>query len=108
MHVRYQPQCPRQIAVVDQYMWKEKDTEQYQCFNGISHPIYDCKGWINYSLPLEQYPPVGQIHPQIEMTRRMHMNYRVNPKDAEFTSHQERFSHLDMTEGRIEGMYTRS
>ena len=95
VHPRYRPQCPRQAAIVDQYMWKDKDTTYYKCYNGISHPIYDCKGMINYSLPLEHYPPAGRIHPQIEMTRRMHMNYRGNPH--KFYPIQERFTYAPKT-----------
>jgi hypothetical protein len=61
-------------------MWKDKDTTKYKCFNGISHPIYDCQGMINYSLPLDKYPPAHSIHPQIPMVHRMHMNYRDSPR----------------------------
>lgn len=86
--VKYIPQCPRQAALVDQYMWEQKDTNKYMCYNGISHPIYDCKGWINYSLPLEEYPPVDSIHPQIAMVKRPHLNYRGS------SSLKERYSHL--------------
>lgn len=92
LHKKYTPQCPRNIAVVDQYMWPNKDTNKYKCYNGISHPIYDCKGWINYSLPLEMYPPVHRIHPQIHMTRRMHLNYRPNRRAPSST---ERFQFAD-------------
>lgn len=79
LHHKYFPSCPRNIGLADQYMWKDKDTNKYTCINGISHPIYDCGGNINYSLPLEKYPPVNQIHPQIGMARRMHFNYRETP-----------------------------
>ena len=57
-------------------MWPEKDTNKYMCYNGISHPIYSCNGNINYTLPLEMYPPVDDVHPQIKMVRRMHLNQR--------------------------------
>ncbi len=76
LHKKYIPNCPRQAAVVDQYSWPQKDTNQYMCYNGISHPIYDCKGDINYTLPLEMYPKVGAIHPQIGMVKRPHLNFR--------------------------------
>lgn len=79
LHPKYKPECPRHASLVDQYMWKEKDTNKYMCYNGISHPIYDCKGEISYSLPLEMYPPVNRVHPQIDMVRRMHFNYRGSP-----------------------------
>jgi len=76
LHKKYIPQCPRQPNIPDQYMWNQKDTNKYMCFNGISHPIYDCGGNINYGLPLEMYPPVNEIHPQIGMVRHMHLNLR--------------------------------
>ena len=79
LHKKFVPPCKRNISEVDQYSWEQKDTNKYMCTNGISHPIYDCKGWVNYSLPLELYPPVTEIHPQIEMTRRMHLNWRGSP-----------------------------
>ena len=82
LHKKYIPQCPRHYAVVDQYMWPEKDTMGITCFNGISHPIYDANGWINYSLPLASYPPVNQIHPEIAMVHRNHLNSRnAAPQD---------------------------
>jgi len=77
LHPKYFPDCPRHASLVDQYMWPEKDTNNYTCHNGVSHPIYNCKGWINYSLPLEMYPPENNIHPQIEMIRRTHLNTRI-------------------------------
>jgi len=78
-HAPYIPRCPRHAGLPDQYMWAQKDTNKYMCFNGISHPIYDCKGDINYTLPLEMYPPENQVHPQIGMVNRMHLNYRTYP-----------------------------
>ncbi len=111
LHKKYNPQCPRQAAIVDQYMWKDKDTTYYKCYNGISHPIYDCKGWINYSLPLEKYPLVNEVHPQIAMTRRMHMNYRNDPHKMGFIPPsvplRERFIIPDRNENRVEEMYMR-
>lgn len=74
--IRYIPQCPRNIGIVDQYMWPQKDTNKYMCYNGISHPIYDCQGMINFTLPLEMYPPDGDVHPQIKLINRMQLNYR--------------------------------
>lgn len=109
---RYIPNCPRNIAPVDQYMWKDKDTNQYMCQNGISHAIYDCKGMINYTLPLEEYPPVDRVHPQIEMTRRMHMQWRTSPYKKEILNSRfpfnEGFSFMDddMASRRIEGFYS--
>lgn len=73
------PTCPRQIPLVNQYMWPHKDSTQYHCNNGISHPIYDCQGHVQRALPLEEYEFNGQIHPQVRLTRRMHLNFRENP-----------------------------
>ena len=101
-HKKYVPQCPRHAAIVDQYMWEEKDTTKYMCYNGISHPIYDCKGYVSFSLPLEEYPVVDQIHPQIQMTRRMHMNFREDPRHRPT---RENFIHKDLRENRVEGLY---
>lgn len=106
-HKKHIPECPRVGAssLPDQYMWKDKDTNAYRCFNGISHPIYDCKGEINYSLPLEQYPRVGEVHPQIAMTRRMHLNWRGEPDKRVFV--HERFNFEDKGSTRTEGFYTK-
>jgi len=79
-HPLYRIQCPRNIGLPNQYMWPQKDTNKYMCYNGISHPIYDCDGNVNYTLPLDQYPPEHGIHPQIAMVRRMHLNYRESPR----------------------------
>lgn len=76
LHLPYFPQAPRHIGLPDQYLWKHKDTNKYMAYNGISHPIYSCNGNINYTLPLEMYPPVDDVHPQIKMVRRMHLNQR--------------------------------
>ena len=59
------PFCPRNIPLVDQYMWPVKDTNVYGCINGISTPIYNCDGTINRHLPLENYPLVGSVHREI-------------------------------------------
>ena len=75
-HLKYIPECPRNPGIVDQYMWPQKDTTKYMCYNGISSPIYDCKGDISFSLPLEEYPPVHAVHPEIELIKRPHMRYR--------------------------------
>ncbi|HSA76092.1 MAG TPA: hypothetical protein VLE02_00985 [Nitrosarchaeum sp.] len=79
MTPRYIPTCPSHIAPVDQYMWATKDTSQHICNNGISHPIYNCKGDIHFSLPLHMYPKVGEIHSQIQpVSRNLHTNLRKN------------------------------
>lgn len=111
LHKKYIPTCNRNIPLISQYLWKDKDTNKYKCHNGISHPIYDCKGWVNFSLPLELYPKVNEIHPQIEMTRRMHLNWREDPtrlielrKRNDYESFQ--FDKNDYDSGRLEGFYT--
>jgi hypothetical protein len=106
LHKKYVPQCPRHAAVVDQYMWADKDTNRYKCYNGISHPIYDCKGWINFSLPLEYYPPVDRVHPQIEMTRRMHLNWRGDPYKEVAVNEGYQYLANDVASGRTEGFYS--
>jgi hypothetical protein len=78
-HKKHIPTCPKTIPVVDQFLWKDRDTNQYNCNNGISHTIYDCQGNIHFSLPLDMYPPAGEIHPQIPLSNRMHYNYRMSP-----------------------------
>ena len=78
-HKKHIPTCPKTIPVVDQFLWKDRDTNQYNCNNGISHTIYDCQGNVHFSLPLDMYPPAGEIHPQIPLSNRMHYNYRMSP-----------------------------
>jgi hypothetical protein len=107
------PTCPRNIGIVDQYSWPQKDTNKYRCYNGISHPIYDCKGWINYSLPLEMYPPVDAPHPQIAMVKKGHLQYRGDPEVYALRKYPGAPYRLPATEGfsyaqdLTEGFYTR-
>ncbi len=116
LHKPYVPTCPRQAAIVDQYMWPQKDTNKYMCHNGISHPIYDCRGMINYTLPLEMYPPVNHVHPQIAMVRNPHLQYRGSalhrtrvgrPDLGDYAQDPGMLSQQDESEGRIEGFYLR-
>ena len=59
----HRPYQPDYVAIVDQYKWRVKDTNQYhQDNNGIGMAIYDVNGEISRTLPLDQYP---QIHQQI-------------------------------------------
>ena len=88
LHPKYYPKCPRNIGLVDQYSWTDKDTNEYTCQNGISHPIYDCNGWIQFSLPLDMYPPINDIHPQIKMTKKMHLNWRESEQQLNDLSAQ--------------------
>jgi len=83
-HRRHVPREVRQIPLVDQYMWPEKDSNVYHALdNGISHPVYDCGGWIHYSLPLEMWPKLGEIHPQVrhqmELARHYQRRERYTP-----------------------------
>lgn len=50
------PFCPQQASLVDQYMWPVKDANSYHCDNGLLGPVYDCRGNLNFTLPLERYP----------------------------------------------------
>lgn len=112
LHLKHVPTCKKNIFLGDAYLWPDKDTNKYMCTNGISHPIYDCKGWVNFSLPLELYPPVNEVHPQIEMARRMHLNWRKDPTKlvelGRYTDHhpREEFQFDDLESGRVEGFYS--
>ena len=113
LHKKYVPTCIRHAGLPDQYMWPQKDTTSYMCHNGISHPIYDCKGWINYTLPLEMYPPVGEVHPQIAMVRRPHLQYRPSEylvsNPAEDPSLGSSYSYRrECPDARPEGFYMQS
>ena len=79
-HRKYVPTCPSTIEPVDQYLWGQTDTNKYTCNNGISNAIYNCQGEIHFSLPLHEYPPVHDVHPQIAMTHPMHFNFREDPR----------------------------
>jgi len=111
LHKKYVPTCIRHAGLPDQYMWPQKDTTKYMCHNGISHPIYDCQGWINYSLPLELYPPVGKVHPQISMVRRPHLQYRPseyvlpNPEEDPRLYSMYRYRRGCDDSDRVEGFY---
>ena len=69
LHPKYIPQCPTQVPMVNQYMWSEKDSNLYQCNNGIAFPIYDTIGNVSYTLPLSEYPPANSIHPHVLFSR---------------------------------------
>ena len=99
-HRKHIPFCSTRIAQCDQYMFPEKDQTEPVCENGVSHPIYSCNGWISYTLPLEMYPRVNEVHPQIAMSKSPHFMAR----DAKMQRYIER-AELDRAEGRIEGFY---
>ena len=92
LHRKYVPECPANVGLPDQYMWEIKDTNKYPCRNGVSHPIYDCKGSIHYSLPLHMYPAVSKVHTQISMS----------PKYIPICESRKK----DLAEGRISRFYT--
>jgi len=93
MHLKHVPTQIPNISLVDQYMWPEKDsTIHHPHDNGISHPIYDCKGWIHYSLPLEMYPKVGHLHPQVQ--------HQLNSNQRHYQNRSK-----DAREGRTSGFY---
>jgi hypothetical protein len=64
-HKKWIPFCPTQIPQVDQYSFPIKDPGEYYCHNGVTYPIYDSDGNISYTLPLDMYPKVNSIHPQV-------------------------------------------
>lgn len=59
--VRHTPYCPKNVALVNQYLNPVKDTNVYLCDNGAGHPIYNEAGDIHLSLPLNSYPPQHQV-----------------------------------------------
>ncbi len=100
LHKRHIPYCQTRVAIVDQYMWPEKDTTERTCENGVSHPIYNCNGEISRSLPLDLYPLVGSIHPQIRKSSQPHFTSR-DPRMQRAIRDVE----MDMARGRLEGLY---
>lgn len=100
LHKRHIPLCVTRPAVVDQYSWPEKDTTERVCNNGVSHPIYACNGHISRTLPLDMYPEVDQVHPQIRQGWQPHFGSR-DPRVA----HAIEIAQLDRAKGRLEGLY---
>src|SRR5437868_8525060 len=76
LYRRHIPFCETRIALVDQYMFPEKDTADRLCNNGISHPIYACNGMVSRTLPLDMYPEVNEVHPQIRESSHPHFMIR--------------------------------
>ena len=95
------PFCPTRYAQVDQYSFPEKDTTERHSFDGLSHPIYSCNGWVSYTLPLGMWPKVNEVHPQISMSELPHFGAR-DPQMRMQIESMER----DRKEKRLEGMYT--
>jgi hypothetical protein len=73
LHVKHIPVCKQNVPPVSQYMWPVRDTNIYMCENGIYNHIYDCDGNINYSLPLEMYPHLNKIHPEVYSLKRRYI-----------------------------------
>jgi hypothetical protein len=94
------PFCPSRYAVVDQYLFPEKDTTERLCNNGVSHNIYACNGSISRTLPLHMYPEVDQVHPQIRKSSQPHFMIR-DPVHARRIELEQ----LDLASGRLEGFY---
>jgi hypothetical protein len=97
---RYIPFCETRIPVVDQYMFPEKDTQERICHNGQSHPIYSCNGNISRTLPLNMWPKVDEIHPQIFYSSQPHFGVR-DPTMSKMIEQDQ----LDKARGRLEGFY---
>ena len=100
LYRRHIPMCVTRPALVDQYMWPEKDSTERVCNNGVSHPIYACNGHVSRTLPLDMYPLVDQVHPQIRQSSQPHFGSR-DPRMQAFITAAE----LDRARGRIEGLY---
>ena len=97
---RFVPFCETQVFLGDQYMWPEKDTQERICHNGVSHPIYNCQGEISRTLPLDMYPRVNEVHPQVRGALPPHFGSR-DP----MTRRAIQAGEQDIREGRIEGFY---
>ncbi len=98
---RHIPFCQTRPAVVDQYMWPEKDTSDRVCNNGVSNPIYACNGDISRTLPLHEYPRVNEVHPQIRESFWPHFQAR-DPRMARAVEHAQ----LEKARGVLEGFYS--
>lgn len=70
-YAKYRPPLPHRVALVDQYLWPVKDTNNYTAVNGTAQPIYDCDGSVSYTLPLDKYPNWYQVDPQIRQSQMM-------------------------------------
>jgi hypothetical protein len=108
MHKKHIPYCPTRVPMVNQYMWTEKDRAHRTCENGISHSIYAADGNVSYTLPLDQYPKVNAVHPQIEMSKQYHFGIRDPNYAAYFDNAKVKLTKReldDIKNRRIEGFY---
>jgi len=99
-YTKHIPMCVTRPALVDQYMWPEKDTTERICENGISNPIYSCDGNVSRTLPLDMYPQVDKVHPQIFRSSQPHFGLR-DPRTAKIVE----LNQLDLASKRLEGFY---
>ncbi|HMP28282.1 MAG TPA: hypothetical protein PKD85_01695 [Saprospiraceae bacterium] len=99
-HKRHVPYCTTRIHPVDQYLMPEVDTRERTCQNGMSHPIYSCNGEISRFLPLDMWPKVNQVHPQIRQSSQPHFQAR----DRDFAKRLE-MEQLDIASQRLAGLY---
>ena len=100
-HRRHVPFCESRVAIVDQYMWPEKDTTERLCHNSLSHGIYNCRGELSRTLPLDMYPRVEQVHPQVQnVPVGAHFEARDPGMRRKIAMWQ-----ADAADGRVEGLY---
>lgn len=99
-HVRHVPYYETRVALVDQYTWPEKDSTERVGANGVSHPCYACNGDISRTLPLNDWPKVNEVHPQVRMSSQPHFMAR-DP----YVARQIEQEQLDLARKRIEGFY---
>ncbi len=97
---RHIPYCATRTALVDQYMWDFKDSTLRTCQNGTGNPIYACNGVISRTLPLHEYPLVGEIHPAVRQSSQPHFMARDPHMARAITVDQ-----MDLARGRLEGFY---
>lgn len=108
LHKRHIPYCPTRVPQVNQYMWQEKDRTDRTCENGISHSIYAANGDISYTLPLDMYPKVNEVHYQIPLSKQYHFGIRDPNYAMYFEKSKIKLSPLeleDIKNRRIEGFY---
>lgn len=73
-HPKHHPFFTKSKPYVDNYL---KGTPKFIGYDpytplnsGLSQPLYDVYGDINFSLPLDMYPPVKDIHRQVILHHR--------------------------------------
>jgi hypothetical protein len=99
-NLKHIPFCPTRIEKVDAYSWSEPDPLHHDCVNGWYHQIYECNGNINYQLPLDMYPKVNRVSPEISMTGADPFIAR-DPVTARMVARTQK----DIDTKRLEGLY---